>query len=178
METVRYFEEKKVSAYGTLEKLKAANATEDEIEEAGIMARFWEAMEQEAGEDLGVLLYEFATLVNFDSKLLKPIANKDAGFWTDVESMGYLDFNIKRLELERQSVIISLLQSIDITLKSFLSKKDAKPVRIKVTEKEPFYAGSLINRNPEELKEAGIKSDELGNLTVEDEFDFSDVING
>lgn len=142
METVTYFEEKKREAKGTHEKLKAVNASEGEIADALIMLRFWEAMEQEAGEELGVLLFEFANLVHFDTKLLRPIAEKDAGFWSDIEGMGFLDFQLKRLELERSSQQISLLQRIDVSLKRLLGA---------------FSEGGFIDKvegqwTPEELK--------------------------
>jgi hypothetical protein len=115
------FEVKKEAAYKTLQQLKNVNAPEADIRKANTMFRFWEAMEQEAGESLGALLYEFAILVNFDSKLLKPIADKDAGFWSDIEGMGFLDFQLKRMELERSNRQISLLQSIDIGIKQLVT---------------------------------------------------------
>ena len=174
METITQFEAKRKSALETLTKLKEANATEAEIEKASIMFHFWEAMEQEAGEELGALLYEFAVLVDFDTKLLRPIALKDTGFWTDIESMGFLEFQLKRLELERTNRIITLLQSIDISLKSLVPRIDLANVKA-----EMLHAGSLINRTPDELKEAGVESDEMGNLKViEEDIDVDALING
>ena len=128
METTKAinFEAKREAAYETLQKLKNVNAPEADIRQANTMFRFWEAMEQEAGESLGALLYEFAVLVNFDTKLLKPIADKDAGFWSDIEGMGFLDFQLKRLELERSNRQISLLQSIDIGIKGLVNILESK----------------------------------------------------
>lgn len=142
METLVIFEAKKVEAHDILQKLKETNAKGIEIEKASVMFRFWEAMEQEAGEELGALLYEFAVLVDFDFKLLKPIAEKDAGFWSDIEGMGWLEFNLRRLELERSARQISLLQSIDIGIKALadtLNPNDlAKEQVLNTTEKNEF----------------------------------------
>ena len=147
METITKFEAKKIEATDILQKLKEANAKGVEIEKATTMLRFWEAMEQEAGEELGALLYEFAVLVGFDYKLLKPIGDKDAGFWSDIEGMGWLEFNLRRLGLERSARQISLLQSIDVGIKkmveffdiadkSMAEANDESKFKVGVTDKE------------------------------------------
>jgi len=121
METVSKFLVKKEEAYESLQKLKEANAPETDIQRATTLYKFWEVMEMEEGEDLGNLLMEFAILVGFDYKLIKPIADKDAGFWSDIEGMGFLDFQLTRLRIEHTKSTISILQSIDLGVKKLVS---------------------------------------------------------
>lgn len=117
METISKFTARKDEAKKLLDNLKETNAREEEIHEAKTMYLFWEVMELEEGEILGALLHEFAVLVDFDPKLIEPIASKDAGFWSDIEGMGHLQFHLNRLQLERTKRTISLLRSINFGIK-------------------------------------------------------------
>jgi len=125
-EIISKFLVKKEEAYEILQKLIESNAPEADVREATTLYKFWEIMEMEEGEELGALLYEFAVLVDFDPKLIRPIAYQDAGFWTDVESMGFLEFQLNRLRLERSTRTISLLQSIDLGIKKLIELNDWK----------------------------------------------------
>lgn len=131
METVKdkvsEYHIKAQEANNLYKRLVSSNATEKEQEEANIMRRFWKVMELEEGQQLGILLYDFAKFVDFDPILLKPIAEQDAGFWSDIEGMGFLEFQLNRLRFEKLRLQINLLQSIDFSLKKLVKHFTEEP---------------------------------------------------
>jgi len=110
------FEHRAEEAYEKLQKLREINAREEDIENAEILFNFYKALVEEEGTKLGKMLYDFAVLVDFDTVAIKPIADKDVKFWSDLESMDFFDFTIMRLQLNNSKRMLRTLKAIQVAV--------------------------------------------------------------